>query len=138
MSRDEISRPDSYFMKLYAVRNKEGKYFRAIGYGGYGRSWVETLEKAKFYSKIGQAKARVTYFFKSGPEFGCPEILEFDLNVENAQVINMEEITKKNISKIEEKKLKREIYWRNREIKRLEVQKQEIAARCENLRSKNN
>ena len=30
-------------MKLYVVRNKQGKYFRAIGYGGYGSNWVDTL-----------------------------------------------------------------------------------------------
>ena len=125
-------------MKLYCVRNKQGKYFRSVGYGGCGPSWVESLEKAKFYSKIGQAKARVTYFFTTGPQFGCPEIIEFDLNVENAKVIDMEEITKKNISKLADKKLQLEMRWREKEIQRLEIQQQEIADRREKLRSKTN
>ena len=96
-------------MKLYVVRNKEGKFFRNIGYGGHGGNWQQTIDKAKFYTKIGQAKSRVTYFFREYPKFGCPEILEFDISVENAIVLDMEEITKKSIEKIENKKTQRKI-----------------------------
>lgn len=38
-------------MKLYVVRNKEGKFFRSIGYGGTGANWVEGLDTAKFKGK---------------------------------------------------------------------------------------
>ena len=38
-------------IKLYAVRNKKGFWFRAKGYGGHGNSWVESLNDAKLYTK---------------------------------------------------------------------------------------
>ena len=102
-------------MNLYVVRNKEGKFFRAIGYGGSGGNWVDSLDRAKFYPKRGQAASRVTFFFKHYPQFGCPEILEFDLNVADAVVLNMEAVTQKNIKKIEATKLKRQLADKERE-----------------------
>ena len=42
-------------MKLYAVRSKDGKYFRAKGYGGYGESWVDDIKNARLYKKLSQA-----------------------------------------------------------------------------------
>jgi hypothetical protein len=65
-------------MKLYVIRNKEGKFFRSIGFGGIGTNWVEGLDKAKFYTKLGQAKSRCTYFTGHYPQFGVPEVLEID------------------------------------------------------------
>jgi len=61
---------------LYAVKNQEGKYFRAKGYGGGGDSWVDSLEKAKLYTKIGQARSRVSYFVNNWPEYGVPDIIK--------------------------------------------------------------
>lgn len=84
-------------MKLYVVRNKEGKFFRSIGYGGTGANWVEGLDKAKFYTKIGQAKSRCTYFAGHYPQFGVPEVLEFDLNTITPVVISMEQHVTKSI-----------------------------------------
>lgn len=96
-------------MKLYVVRNKQGKYFRTIGRNGYGSSWVDDLESAKFYSKLGQAKSRVTFFYKSNPSFGCPDILEFELSVFtiiNAQAETDKKIKNSKISEIK-KRIKR-------------------------------
>ena len=84
-------------MKLYVVRNKEGKFFRSIGYGGTGANWVEGLDTAKFYTKIGQAKSRCTYFAGHYPQFGVPEVLEFDLNTITPVVISMEQHVTKSI-----------------------------------------
>ena len=91
-------------MKLYVLRNKEGKFFRSKGYGGYGPSWRNTLEEAKFYAKIGPAKAQVTYWFKNHPKFGCPELLVFELDPANATVLNMEGQTtaRAKVAKIQE------------------------------------
>ena len=94
-------------MKLYVVRNKEGKFFRPIGYGGSGENWQEKLERAKFYPKIGTAKAQASFWFKSYPTYGCPDVLEFDLNVEKAVVLDIKDETKIKIKKADEKKLKR-------------------------------
>ena len=46
-------------LELYVVRNKEGKYFRTKGYSGYGDTWVDDIQKAKVYPKIGQARSRL-------------------------------------------------------------------------------
>ena len=84
-------------MKLYVVRNKEGKFFRSIGYGGTGANWVEGLDKAKFYTKVGQAKSRCTYFAGHYPQFGVPEVLEFDLSTITPVVVSMEQHVTKSI-----------------------------------------
>jgi hypothetical protein len=98
-------------MKIYVVQSQDGKYFRNIGYGGYGKSWRDKLEDAKFYTKIGQAKARVTFWFKNHPEYGCPKIVAFDLNDQNMEVIDMELDTKKSIKNIEKKALQKKISY---------------------------
>ena len=86
-------------MKLYVIRNKEGKFFRSIGYGGGGMNWQDKLENAKFYAKAGTAKGQITFWFKEYPQYGCPELLEFDLDVANATVFNMQAETEKKILK---------------------------------------
>jgi hypothetical protein len=93
-------------MKLYVVKNKAGKFFRAKGYNGGGESWVDSLDKAKFYTKIGQAKSRVTYFYRSDPSYGCPDILEFEIDESNAKIIDMLAETEKKNKKEKERKLK--------------------------------
>lgn len=120
-------------MNLYVVRNKEGKYFRAVGYGGGGDSWVDTLEKAKFYARIGQAKSRVTYFFKNWPAYGCPEILEFSLDVTQAKVMNMEEASKKSVSNIAKRKLQREQAYNKHLLSDLLRKEEEIKQRIKKL-----
>jgi hypothetical protein len=62
---------------LYAVRDREGKWFRSKGYGGYGETWVADVGKAKLYTKIGQARGRVSFFASKWPEHGVPDIVEF-------------------------------------------------------------
>lgn len=101
-------------MKIYVVQNKKGEYFRNIGYGGYGKSWREKLEDAKFYTKIGQAKSRVTFWFKNYPEFGCPRILAFNLGEDNQEVMEMEAETNKKIRSIKIKEIKRKIDYNER------------------------
>jgi hypothetical protein len=65
--------------KLYAVRNREGKWFRSKGYGGYGDTWIEDFGRAKLYHKLGQARARVTFFSNRWPEYGLPDIVVFTI-----------------------------------------------------------
>jgi len=63
-------------LKLYAVRNQEGKWFRAKGYGGYGSSWVDDIESAKIYAKPSGARGRVTWWATNYPKYGIPELVE--------------------------------------------------------------
>lgn len=113
-------------MNLYVVRNREGKFFRAMGFGGSGTNWVDSLEKAKFYPKMGQAKSRVTYFTKEWPDYGTPDILEFTLDVTQAKVIDMAETTKKSIARIERRKLQREANYRRYQIETLQNEQARI------------
>lgn len=69
--------PDLSDIGLYAVRNKEGKWFRAKGYGGYGETWVSELKRARIYNKIGPARATVSYFANEHPKYGIPDIVQF-------------------------------------------------------------
>ncbi len=49
-------------INLYAVKFKDGKWLRSKGYNGYGESRVDSLDKAKIWTKIGPAKAQVTWW----------------------------------------------------------------------------
>ena len=86
-------------LNLYVVRNKEGKFFRPVGFGGMGEHWQAGLSRAKFYSKIGPAKSQVTFSSKHYPEFGVPDILEITLDPSKAKVIDMASITIKSLEK---------------------------------------
>ena len=76
-------------LKLYAVRNQEGKWFHAVGYGGGGGSWVDDFTKAKIYTKISVARSRVSFFATRWPEYGVPDLIE--LVVGECRVIKEEE-----------------------------------------------
>jgi len=116
-------------MKLYVVLNKEGKFFKNKGYGGYGSNWKDNLDQAKFYPKIGQAKARVTYFAKHFPKFGVCDILEFTLDVNQAVVMNMEETTSKVIEKARIEAEQAEIRRNQYEIQRLQAERDALDLR---------
>lgn len=85
-------------LKLYVVRNSQGHYFHAKGYNGYGKSWVEDINYAKFYTKIGPAKACVTYF-SNDPKYPIPDIVE--LIATESCVIDQ----KQRVAKVKNKKL---------------------------------
>jgi len=63
---------------VYAVRNSNNEWFRAKGYGGYGKSWVSALDQAKIFTKISQARRTVTYFANNNPsKLPTPQLVEF-------------------------------------------------------------
>lgn len=113
-------------MNLYVVRNKEGKFFKNKGYGGYGSNWKDNLDQAKFYPKVGQAKSRVTYFAKHFPEYGVCDILEFSLDVAQAKVLDMGKVTRDSLEKSRRAAEEAEQRRRQDEIDRLEEQRARI------------
>lgn len=121
-------------MNLYAVQNQEGKFFKSIGYGGHGSNWVDTLEKAKFYAKIGQAKSRVTYFYGAWPEYGCPKIIKFTLDVAAAEILDMKEDTDKKINKNKRAELRNKISSLNYKIERDEELKEVLEKEINKLK----
>jgi len=109
-------------LELYAVRNKDGHWFRARGFSGSGESWVKEISGAKIYTKIGQARSRVTFFAKNYPAYGVPSIIR--LKVGGMEVIDeTERFKKKQIKEhkqvLEYKRRKAEIDYNNA-LKKLE------------------
>lgn len=104
-------------LSLYAVRNKKGQYFKNIGYGGHGKSWVDSLDKARIYTKIGQARSRVTWWAENFPDYGAPELIE--LVIEKINVVDDSE----NILKNKKKKIQNAIRSTKRMIEYTEKQK---------------
>lgn len=86
---------------LYVVRNSKGQYFRAKGFSGSGESWVDDINKAKIYGKIGGARGTVTYFAQN-PKFPVPEIVK--LTVTGMEVID----EKARVQKVLDKKAREE------------------------------
>jgi len=81
-------------IKLYAVRNSEGKW---KGYGGYGETWTDRFSAARIYNKIEHARAQVTYFAKNYPQYGIPELVE--LTITRIEVLDETERVAKALGK---------------------------------------
>lgn len=74
-------------LKVYAVRNTKGLFFRSKGYGGYGENWVKDLKDAKIYLKIGTARRVVTFYNNlENKDYGAPELIQLTLS--NAIVLD--------------------------------------------------
>jgi hypothetical protein len=84
---------------FYVVRNSDGEFFRAKGYGGYGQTWVSEITKARVYTKIGPARASVSYFANHFPEYPPPMILK--MGVGAVEVID-------EVARIEKQKIKKQ------------------------------
>lgn len=67
-------------LNFYAVRSKDGKWFRSKGYDYSGmnskKSWVDNIVDAKIYAKPGPAKAQVTFWATNYPQFGVPDLVQ--------------------------------------------------------------
>ena len=68
-------------LKFFAIRSRDGQWFRRKGYGGSGESWVDEITKARIFNKIGPARAQVSWWFNNYPSFGCPEIVVFSTQI---------------------------------------------------------
>jgi len=115
-------------IEFFAVRSKDGKYFRSVGFSGRS-NWVDDIKKAKIYPKIGGARGRVTWFAKNYPEYGVPDIIKITAN--QAVILNEAERVDKAIKSKEEKELKRQKEQAKRKLKAAE---DEFIRASENLR----
>lgn len=115
-------------LRLYVVMSKDGKFFRSVGYGGGGNSWVDDINSAKFYTKIGQARSRVTFWAKNYPKYGIPYIVE--LRAESAVILDESERVNKTLKAMGVTASKKEIEDMKNQIRR---DKEEIAARQANI-----
>jgi len=119
---------------LYAVRNREGKWFRSKGYGGYGDTWVADVAKAKLYTKIGQARGRVSFFASKWPEHGVPDIVEF-MATETQVLPEAGRVAEVSIRKAEQE-ARRAVRQKQAEIDRATRDKADAEARLARLRGK--
>ena len=100
-------------LKVYAVQNRDGQYFRAKGYGGCGDTWVDSLTKARIYPKSGPARAQVTFFANNYPKYGIPTLVE--LHVTKTVICQEAERVKKSQdrkAKYEAEQERRDATWK--------------------------
>lgn len=102
-----ITSTEQVELNLYAVRNKEGKWFRAKGQSGYGKSWVDDINSAKIYTKPGPAKTQVTFWANAYPDYGVPDLIQISSGVIN--IIDQTMRVTKIINKKKEEKLRSQI-----------------------------
>lgn len=101
----------------YAVRNKQGQWFRAKGYRGYGDSWTDDPGRARLYGSLGQARSRRTFFATRWPEFGAPDIMKIECE---PVVVDDSEQLAKATKKAATKKERREVQLAASRLKRAE------------------
>ena len=110
---------------LYAVRSKDGKFYKSRGLGS-GYRWVDKLSDAKIYGKIGPAKAVITYWAKNYPKHGIPLLVEIGVCEDNMSVVNQED----RVSKVVERDRLRKIKY---DADRLERQKANLQEQIDKL-----
>ena len=113
----DIKAANEHFKKnelvLYVVRNSKGQYFRAKGFSGSGDSWVDDINKAKIYGKIGGARSTVTYFAQN-PKYPVPDIVK--LGVTGMEVIDETARVKKVLDKKAKEEQEREAINAKRQL----------------------
>lgn len=118
--------------KFYIVRNQEGKFFRAKGYKGGGDSWVDDLGKCRVYNRIGPARSIVTWWTRTYPKFGIPDIVECSITEGNFKVLDETERVNKTIAKINKVEEEREVKLRKY---KLEMARKELIDAEQRLKS---
>jgi hypothetical protein len=69
-------------VKVYIVQSQDLKYYKSRGQYSDKSRWVDNMEDAKIYTKIGPARGTVTYFATTFPEYGTPRILVCDVIID--------------------------------------------------------
>ncbi len=105
-------------VKVYAVQDREGKFFRAKGYGGSGDSWTDDPKKARLYLKQSPASRIVSYFAQHHPTYGVPSLVE--ISTGEIKVIDQTEVFNK-------RQQKKRAAAAKQEARRIEWQKQHNA-----------
>ena len=118
-------------IEFFAVRNQDGQFFHGVGYGGSGKTWVDDIRKAKIYPKIGQARARVTWFKTHYPEYATADIIK--IIADKAEILNESERVDKTIKKKEEKELKWKKERLERDLKDTQAEYEKIGNKLKDL-----
>lgn len=122
----------SLHIEFFAVRNQDGKFFHGVGMSGAGKTWVDDITKAKIYPKIGQARARVTWFKTHYPEYATADIIK--IIADRAEILNESERVQKTIKSKEEKELKRKKERLERELKYTQAEYEKLGNKLKDLK----
>lgn len=90
---------------VYAIRNHEGKFLKARGFRGTG-TWVDDINKAKIYSKIGTPRSTITWIATHNETYPIPQLLK--LTVTGVEVMD----EKGRIEKMIQKKAEKTAKWK--------------------------
>jgi len=120
-------------IKFYAVRNKEGKWFRRKGYGGYGDTWTNNFGQARIYSRIGPARGVISFFANNYPTYGIPSLLE--LQVTGMTLLDETDRIKKQQERKQRHEATREQAARIQELKMAEDNLKQAQQRLKNLKT---
>lgn len=107
---------------FYAVRSKDGKFFRAKGFGGSGESWVTDLTKARIYARLGPAKSIATFYAKNYSTFGVPVVVKLVVGSieeldQTDRIKKVQEAEQKRVAKAAVEEQKRKIKQAEEDLK---------------------
>jgi len=120
-------------IKIYLVRSQDGKWFRAKGMSGYGDSWVNDPVKARIYTKIGPARACVTWWTNQYPDYGIPDIVE--ITSDTGVILDETERVTNAVNKIKTDKIKYKIDQHQRHLESAERKLKEAREEIKKLKS---
>ncbi len=119
-------------ISMYAVINSEGQWFRRKGYGGVGDSWTSDFTLARIYSKIGPARAVVSFFANHYPSYPTPKLAE--LCISGVKIVCEEDRVEKQKKKKELQKQKRISASAKHELEEAQKQLKEAEAKIKQLK----
>lgn len=116
-------------LEVYVVQNEQGQFFRAKGYSGSGKSWVDDINKAKLYPNTRGARQTVTFFANAYPKLAPPKLLKLTISsVEELDETDRLQKAKERKEKAEAERKQREAeYALERAKRRMEEAQREIS-----------
>jgi hypothetical protein len=95
-------------LEFYAVRSKDGKWYRSVGgHGGSGKNcWVDELKKARVWGSTAPARAIINYFATNHPNYPVPDLVI--LKVTSGELVDETVRVAKAIQKKQERTKKHE------------------------------
>jgi hypothetical protein len=66
-------------LEVYVVQNAQGQFFRAKGYSGSGKTWVNDISQAKLYPNTRGARQSITFFANAYPKLPAPVLLKLTI-----------------------------------------------------------
>jgi len=128
--------PKGFELKLYAIKSKDGKWFKSRGQGGIGPRWVDGIDQAKIYSKPGPAKGVITYWGSNYPGFDTPDLVE--ITAKEFEVIDQTDRVNKVKEDREAKRLIAEAKNKQRKLERAQEEADRANKKLEELKRKQN